>query len=798
MKASILTIFFSFFLFANLFASNVKIQANKVSLDKESKTSIFEGDVVVNTQEKIIKSNYVKYDKTKGFLIIKNDVVATDNKNNIIRTNYAEYYEKEKIFQSIGPTTINTSEGYILDGSNIYIDNLKKIIRSDDKSIIIDQEKNQIFLDEFEYLIKDNIFKSVNNVKIIDNKNNNFDFSQIYIDTKKKEILGTDIKAFINDSSLKINERNKPRIFANNISLNKENKVFYKNNFTLCDYREKDKCPPWSIQSTKMLHDNKKKTIFYDNAIIKVYDIPIFYLPKLSHPDPSVDRRSGFLPPSLSDTKNLGENITIPYFFNVSKDKNFTLTNKLYVSENPLFYGEYNQALKNSFFMADFGFTEGYRNTSSTKKAGEKSHFFTKFNKNFSSENNYERNFNFSYQNVSDDKYLKLYKIKSNLVDYNTDVLESSLNFTSENSDTFFGIDTIMYETMKTNYEDKYEYIFPEVTLDKSLFNDEKFGSLDLQTNFKVRSYDTNKLENFFVNDFNWESKDLKSGTGINTNILGNFKNINYEAKNIDIYKEDVTSEFYGALGILSRLDLIKKYDNSDHFFSPKILMRFSPGSMRQMSSGSRLNPESAFELNRINDTNNFETGISSTVGFDYKIEKSNKEFDFSLAQVINEKENNKKADITSLNEKLSDLVGSMKIDINENTSFKYDFSVDQNYSDINYNELGISSLMGPMNVNLSYLQENKHIGDQEYINAKINFNNKENREISLETKRNLITNSSEFYNLSYEYINDCLRAGLVYRREFYNDSELEPENSLMFKITLVPFGQIDSPTFSN
>ena len=186
MKANILTIFFSFFLFANLFASNVKIQANKVSFDKDGKTSIFEGDVVVNTQEKIIKSNYVKYDKAKGFLIIKNDVVATDNKNNIIKTNYAEYYEKEKIFQSMGPTTINTSEGYILNGSNIYIDNLKKIIRSDEKSIIIDQEKNQIFLEEFEYLIKDNIFKSVNNVKIIDNKNNNFDFLNLYWYKKKK------------------------------------------------------------------------------------------------------------------------------------------------------------------------------------------------------------------------------------------------------------------------------------------------------------------------------------------------------------------------------------------------------------------------------------------------------------------------------------------------------------------------------------------------------------------------------------------------------------------------------------
>ena len=53
----------------------------------------------------------------------------------------------------------------------------------------------------------------------------------------------------------------------------------------------------------KMLHDSKKKTIYYNNAVIKVYDVPIFYIPKLSHPDPTVKRRSGFLPPSISDTK---------------------------------------------------------------------------------------------------------------------------------------------------------------------------------------------------------------------------------------------------------------------------------------------------------------------------------------------------------------------------------------------------------------------------------------------------------------------------------------------------------------
>ena len=64
-----------------------------------------------------------------------------------------------------------------------------------------------------------------------------------------------------------------------------------------------EKNPPWTIQSSQMLHDNKKKTIYYDNALIKIYNIPIFYIPKLSHPDPTVDRRSGFLPATFQIVK---------------------------------------------------------------------------------------------------------------------------------------------------------------------------------------------------------------------------------------------------------------------------------------------------------------------------------------------------------------------------------------------------------------------------------------------------------------------------------------------------------------
>ncbi len=798
MKNKLFSFFFLFLFNCPLLAESLNIQSKNITIDKSREITIFEKDVTVKTEDdNIIKSDYAEYNRSKSFLKLKGNIKVTDHKGNVIKTEYAEYDEKERVFKSLGKTTIETSEEYFLEGFDIFFDNKKKIINSTKRTEIIDKENNKIFLESFEFGINDNIFKSVGFVKIEDKLDNVYEFSQVYIDTKKKEILGTDIKAFLNDESFKINKKNKPRVFANAIKINKNESEFGKSIFTICDYRKKDKCPPWTIQASKMLHDSKKKTIYYDNALIKVYDLPIFYFPKISHPDPTVDRRSGFLSPSISDTKNLGSGVSIPYFWALSDDKNFTLTNNLYFSENPLFLGEYHQAFKNSEFILDFGFTEGYKKSTATKKAGEKSHLFAKFEKNFFGKDDSENSLDISIQDSSDDKYLKLYKIKSNLVDYNIDTLKSSIKFSREKEDMFLGMNASVYETLKDSYDDKYEFILPEITFDKNLFSNNDYGSLDFQTNLKIHNYDTNKLTNFLVNDFNWNFKETNFSSGIKGKILGNFKNINYEAKNVDPYKEDFTSEFYGALGYLASVDLLKVKGNESHLLTPKLLMRYSPGSMRKETDGFRLNPISAFNINRLENKNNFETGLSSTMGFDYKIKKENSELDFSIAQVISEIENKKMHSKTGLDEKLSDLVGSANYKINDRISLNYNFALDQNYSELNYNEVGTEINLNNLKIDFDYLQEKKHIGNQDYFKTKINLNKDNNGVFSFETKRNLITNSAEFYNLSYEYINDCLRAGLVYRREFYTDSELEPENSLMFKITLTPFGNINSPSFS-
>ena len=759
---------------------------------------IFSQNVSANNLN--IKSKEIFVDKKTKITIFKNEVVAVDESNNIFKGDYAEYNKTLKSLKSKGPTIIETSEGYKIEGSNIVFDNKNNLISSEDPAVVEDLENNNIFLDQFEYSTSNKFFKSYGNIKVIDARSNTYNFSQIFIDEKKREILGTDNKSYLNDSSFKISEENKPRVFANTVNIKSDETKFTKSIFTLCDYRENDKCPPWSLQSELMTHDKKKKTIYYDDAVIKIYDIPIFYTPKLSHPDPTVDRRSGFLPPTFGDSKNLGPGIQIPYFWALKDDKDITITPKLFTSEHPLILGEYRQAFMNSNLILDLGYTGGYKNTSSIKKGGDKSHIFSKFTKNFKSDNNGDNNLDLSFQHVSNDKYLKLYKIKSSLVEYEEDTLENSLDFTHENENLFFGFQASAYETLKDDYNDKYEYILPDIVVSKNLFTNNKFGSLDFQSNYKHHTYDTNKNTKFLVNDFDWKFKRFNFSSGFKGELLGKMKNVNYEANNTSEYKNEPTNELFGALGYLTEINLFKRTkNNSNHTLTPKMLLRYAPGHMRKQNNGARLKHFNAFSLDRLNKYNNFENGASTTLGFEYEIENKKSKLDFSLAQIVKEKENKDMPSTTSLDEKLSDVIGYTKYSfLNNKASINYNYALDQNYKDLNYNELETKIDLNPIKLDFGFLQEKKHIGSQEYFKTNIEFSKDKNTILSFQTKRNLISNSSEYYDLSYEYLNDCLRAGLVYRREFYNDSEIEPENSLMFKVTLTPFGDIRSPSFSN
>ena len=166
-----------------------------------------------------IQSSSVFIDKKSKLTILKDNVIAIDKDNNIFKSNYAEYKKDLKILKSKGVTTIRTSKGYSVTGEDIIFDNQNNFIKSDMDAVLVDLENNFIYLENFEYSTKDGFFKSVGNIKVRDKNNNTYELSQIYIDEKSKEIIGTDSKAFLNEESFKTSEKNKPRVFSNTVTI---------------------------------------------------------------------------------------------------------------------------------------------------------------------------------------------------------------------------------------------------------------------------------------------------------------------------------------------------------------------------------------------------------------------------------------------------------------------------------------------------------------------------------------------------------------------------------------------------
>ena len=111
---------------SSVFAESLSIQSGKINIDKNKQITIFQNNVIFKTQDnKTIKSEYAEYDKKNGLIKLKDQVTLQDEKNNIILTEDAEYFESKKQFKSYGKTIIKTYDGYTIESQNILLDKKK-------------------------------------------------------------------------------------------------------------------------------------------------------------------------------------------------------------------------------------------------------------------------------------------------------------------------------------------------------------------------------------------------------------------------------------------------------------------------------------------------------------------------------------------------------------------------------------------------------------------------------------------------------------------------------------------------
>jgi LPS-assembly protein len=117
--------------------------------------------------------------------------------------------------------------------------------------------------------------------------------------------------------------------------------------FSPCNLCKEDpgRPPVWQIKAIRVIHDEVRREVEYEDAVLEMFGIPVLYTPYFSHPDPTVKRRSGFLAPTIGQSDELGTIFGQPYFWAIDRSRDLELEPILYSREGVILRSRYRQRL---------------------------------------------------------------------------------------------------------------------------------------------------------------------------------------------------------------------------------------------------------------------------------------------------------------------------------------------------------------------------------------------------------------------------------------------------------------------
>lgn len=239
----------------------------------------------------------------------------------------------------------------------------------------------------------------------------------------------------------------------------------YKSAITSCRICANGETPLWQIRARKVTHDQLERQIYLEGAQLRIRDVPVFYFPYLRLPDPTLERATGFLIPSIRSTSQLGVGFKLPYFIRLGDSADLTLEPYLSPQTRTLGY-RYRQVFRRGGLSL-----EGAHTRDDLIPSEDRGYLFALGNFDLGNDFRLE----FDLKGVSDDAYLVDY----GLPDY--DRLRSSLSLDRINRNAAFASDLIYYKSLRdSESEDQIPTEIFDVAYEKRFFPGAVGGELRL------------------------------------------------------------------------------------------------------------------------------------------------------------------------------------------------------------------------------------------------------------------------------------------------------------------------------
>lgn len=624
----------------------------------------------------------------------KSPHATMDVSHNITNIQFAEDSNitgQEAVNFSADELTNDENSGLITATGDVEIEYNKMLLKTD--KLVYDQNKD--------------VVTAIGNVKLYSS-----DGSIVYSDRvslAEQMTVGEmhHIKVLLKDES---------HVFADSFrKKNNQTKQLMYATYTPCDMCDTE-APLWSISARKVQHDEKSQNVHYNDAFIKIKNVPILYAPFFSHPDPSVKRRSGFLAPTMGSSNYLGAMVQPRYFWAVNNQTNVIFSPIFSTDKNPVWGGEYQQY----FYSANTNIAGSYLKDNEDNRPPHRGNLFVSGR--YDINDLWRMKYDLKY--VSDYIYLKELSLP-----YQDDAwLTSNVTFERFSGRDYASVDAYYYKILSYNLRRRNEKQFHEI-------NDRKPTVAPL-VDVEIYS-DPSSIGSYFKNEFNGASiyhpngRNTQRLTSINAwelpftssfgekyRFVGSLKSdayyVNsYQSNIYDKYSGTVT-RFFPQAGVEWRLPFVKATESSRQIIEPVIVGVVAPKGGNKVDKIPNEDSEDVYfddtnvlDLDRYAGYDRNDTG--SRVSYGLRWSSYGDIIGRTSAFIAQSYEKDKDSSFnesldSSYDSKFSDYVGRINADPNEYLNLNYRFRLDKDNLSAKYSELG--ARVGPkfLRANVSYI----------------------------------------------------------------------------------------------
>ena len=211
-----------------------------------------------------------------------------------------------------------SSDDINFTSDNLTVDEKSGVMTASGNVIIISEDR-KITADKVVYDKLNDKAVAIGNVVLLDKDGTKHESNKVVLTNKFKSLLAIPLYSKLpSGSSITAKKLTKDSLGES---------IFDEGVYTACNCNTKEgETPIWRLESKKITHDPVTKTVFHKHVKMKIFFLPVYYLPYMSIPDWTVKRRTGFLTPVYGYSKRNRFHAKIPYYFAPTSDKTWDMT----------------------------------------------------------------------------------------------------------------------------------------------------------------------------------------------------------------------------------------------------------------------------------------------------------------------------------------------------------------------------------------------------------------------------------------------------------------------------------------